>query len=132
MTAFTFYNGAPACAVLDYVPRQIIIADAARRPTEVAEGPDVAVQEDVLALLLVGPAGKCVQRPTGRKMNSCTSAAAPAKMAVAVPKSDLGFFALGVVLGHGHLGQGELLAGAHLGHETAHGGLAHVGAVLFA
>ena len=109
---------------------QVVVADTGGHAAEVLEGADVAVQEDFLALVQVGPG---VSPPRRRQAHDehLHLGGGTGQDDRGRAEVDLGLLAQRVALRDGHLGQRELLAGPHLGHKTPHGGLAQVGAVLF-
>ena len=102
---------------------QVVVADAPGRAAEVGEGADVAVEEHLLALVEVGPRKRA---PGGGQAHEEQLDLGEDAGQVDADGSevDLGLLAQGMALGNHHLGDGDLLTGAHLGHEAPNRGLA--------
>ena len=120
----------PASQHPDHGRLQVVVADAeAGHPSEVLEGSDMPIQEDLLGLVQVdaveplarGRQAHDEHPPLGEQ---------PVQVEADAAEVDFGLLAEGVVLRHGDLPEGHRLAPAGLGHIAPHGRLADVGAVL--
>jgi hypothetical protein len=108
---------------------QVVVANPLGDTAQVLEGSRVAVQEDLLAFVQIGP-GIGPPRRRQPQDEQLHLGQQPGHIDTDRPEVDLGLLAQGMVLGDEHLDQGEVLATADLGDIAPHGGLAHHRAVL--
>ncbi len=123
------FDSVPALQHLGDRRLEIVVADPARDPTEMFEGPDMAIQEHLLGLIhirqRIGAARHRQSHDEHRHLGECTI-----QIDVDRPEIDFGLRPQRVMLGHRYINQRDRLTIPDRLHVAAHRGLAHLGVVL--